>query len=162
MVALQILPGGRAGIVEATLDAGPTHRDRMVVSDVPSVVVDVDAARVVTVLRNLLENACTYSPPEEEVNLDLGVEDGSLVISVRDRGPGIDTALRTRIFDTFVRGDVGLASEHGGVGLGLALSKGFVEAHGGTIEVADTEGARGSVFRCSIPCDPHPIRRRTP
>lgn len=154
MVTLQRLPTEVSVMVDSTLDAMPHQRRRIRVGDLPEISVSVDAARVVTVLRNLLENACTYSG-EELVDMTVELEGDVLRTSVRDRGPGIAPDMRARIFDTFVRGDSSLDAEYGGIGLGLAIARGFVEAHGGRIEMRDpADGGPGVVFSFTLPLAP--------
>ena len=89
-------------------------------------------------LANVLENAVRFSPPGQPARVTAGAVDGVVDVRVVDRGPGVPAAERERLFVPFQRlGD----SPHGeGVGLGLAVAKGFVEAMGGEIEVEDTPG----------------------
>jgi signal transduction histidine kinase len=93
------------------------------------------------VLDNLLDNARKYSPTDAAIAVRL---DGAR-ISVIDRGSGIAAADRDRVFTPFFRADASRARTSGGVGLGLALARRIVEAHGGTIGF-DSEPDRGSTF----------------
>ena len=79
--------------------------------------------------------------------------DGQAQIVVRDTGIGIDPADATRVFDPFVRLDAARSRDAGGAGLGLALVRAIVEAHGGAITVESTPGA-GSRFTISLPLAP--------
>lgn len=101
------------------------------------------------VLKQLLDNALKYSPPESPLTISARAGDGRIVISVADRGNGIDEQEQMRIFDKFFR-----AREHRfrvpGTGMGLAIAKGIVEAHGGKIWVTSEPG-QGSVFSFSLP-----------
>lgn len=150
MVPLQVMPVDLAVVVDAACAASVQLGDRIVVHTLPDQLVEVDAARITTVLRNLVENACKYSPSNARVEISAHTNDDSVVFSVRDHGPGIDNATSLRLFETFVRGQSGLAAETSGVGLGLAISKGFVEAHGGRIWIETPDGG-GARFCFAIP-----------
>lgn len=104
------------------------------------------------VIDNLLDNAVKFSDPETAIELSsrLDAEDDRLLIDVRDRGVGIPEEDRERIFKPFFRGDPSRTRATGGVGLGLALARRVVEAHGGTIEV-DSKPDEGSRFRVRLP-----------
>ncbi len=112
--------------------------------------VNVDAARVEVVLRNLLENALKYTPPGLPVRVRATRQGDKVVVRVEDRGPGIPAEHRERIFDRFYRVPGVRAS---GAGLGLAICKGFVEVHGGRIWVEDNPGG-GAVFAFTLPVHP--------
>ncbi len=103
-----------------------------------------------SVLRNLLDNAARYSPAGERVTVSARPTDGMIRVEVRDRGPGIPTAHRERIFERFYRVDAGRSRKEGGTGLGLAIVKHLVEAHGGEVGVESRVG-RGSAFWFTVP-----------
>ncbi|RMG99713.1 MAG: GAF domain-containing protein [Chloroflexi bacterium] len=109
----------------------------------------VDVPRLETVVRNLLDNAAKYSPPDSPIILRTWVEDGQVLIQVRDFGSGVPEEVGNKIFDRFYRVDNGMTRQVGGVGLGLAICKGFVEAHGGRIWVEN--GRPGAIFTFSLP-----------
>lgn len=118
--------------------------------------VRVDAARISTVIRNLIENGVKYSPPEAYIDIATSYVDdasgaGRLQVTVRDYGPGIPAAWRERVFERFFRGDDGLTRQTGGVGLGLSICKGFVEAHNGHIWLEDV--APGAMIGFSLPVE---------
>ena len=110
---------------------------------------DADFDFVQQVLRQLLDNALKYSPPGSPLTIAARAGEGRIVISVADRGSGIDEQEQMRVFDRFFR-----AREHRfrvpGTGMGLAIAKGIVEAHGGKIWVTSEPG-QGSVFSFSLP-----------
>jgi heavy metal sensor kinase len=112
-----------------------------------------------TVLRiavaNVLHNAIRYSPPSSEVVLRSFGTDTSWVIEVEDHGPGIPKAHHPHLFERFYRVDAGRSRALGGVGLGLAMARWSVEAHGGRIEVHSDAG-QGSRFRLVLPRDSGP------
>jgi two-component system sensor histidine kinase KdpD len=102
------------------------------------------------VLVNLLENAARYTPAGTEVEIGARHGGRALVVEVRDRGPGIAPDDAQRIFDRFYR--VQGSAPGKGVGLGLAVVKGFVEAMGGRVSVVERSGG-GAVFRLAFPND---------
>ncbi|OUM03875.1 hypothetical protein A8M77_02315 [Variovorax sp. JS1663] len=115
-----------------------------------------DAARLTQVVANLLHNAAKYSPEDTDITLACGLEDGAIVVSVRDQGIGIEAALLPRIFDLFEQGERGLDRIQGGLGVGLTLARRLTEMHGGRI-VAFSEGHhRGSEFRLHLPATAGP------
>jgi two-component system sensor histidine kinase KdpD len=92
---------------------------------------------------NLLENAAKYTPAGSPIEVSARADDARVTLEVADRGPGLPDEARAKVFEKFYRGPhVGI----GGVGLGLPICKGMVEAHDGTIEVLSREGG-GTVFR---------------
>jgi len=119
-------------------------------ADLP--MVPFDLALVEQVLINLLENATKYSPAGTPIDVTARVVDGGLRVEVADRGPGVAAADVERVFDKFYRGR---EREGGGVGLGLAICKGIVSAHGGRIWVEPREGG-GASFRFTLPLGPAP------
>ncbi|MBZ5525245.1 MAG: DUF4118 domain-containing protein [Acidobacteriia bacterium] len=103
-----------------------------------------DLAWIEKVLQHLVENAAKYSSPGQPIFISSEVRNGSLITSVADRGAGIDDLERSMIFDKFYRGQRQRDRVHG-TGMGLAIVKAIVEAHGGHIEVTSQLGS-GSVF----------------
>jgi two-component system sensor histidine kinase KdpD len=111
--------------------------------------VHVDYSEVDQVLTNLIENAARYSPPDAAIGVTANVQDGTLTVSVSDAGPGIGGDVMPRLFEPFVRGR---GAPSGGSGLGLAVARGLVEAHGGRI-CAQNEPLGGARFTFEIPSD---------
>jgi len=111
--------------------------------------VKVDSPRIVKVLVHLLENAAKYSPEGTPILVSAEVSPGNVVMSVSDRGPGIDELERAMVFDKFYRGE-SQRYRVPGTGMGLAIARAIVEAHGGTIQVTSQLG-HGSVFSFTIP-----------
>jgi PAS domain S-box-containing protein len=110
-----------------------------------------DAARLRQVLWNLLANAVKFTPAGGRVELIAREGAAELEISLRDSGPGIDQAFLPHVFEPFRRGESLSTRTVGGLGLGLAIVRHIVEAHGGTV-TADSEGAgKGSVFVVRMP-----------
>jgi two-component system sensor histidine kinase KdpD len=111
--------------------------------------VEMDLERIAKVLQHLLENAAKYSAEGSPVFISAEVARGRLVTSVADRGVGVDDMERMMIFDKFYRGQ-GQRYRVQGTGMGLAIAKAIVEAHGGSIEVT-SQPEQGSVFSFSLP-----------
>jgi two-component system sensor histidine kinase KdpD len=112
--------------------------------------VPLDAALIVHVLVNLLDNALKYSPAGSPIELRARVADSNVVIEVSDHGIGIPPDELERVFDKFYR--VNHPGSIGGTGLGLSICKGIVEAHGGTIRAESRPGG-GATFIVSLPLD---------
>jgi signal transduction histidine kinase len=102
-----------------------------------------DASRVHLVLDNLLSNALKYTPAGGNVSVTAERQGGHVRFDVADTGPGIPPGDLPRVFERFYRGS--REGEPGGAGLGLAIAKAVVEAHGGGISVKSQEGL-GSTF----------------
>ena len=124
----------------------------IVPSGLPKVRIDVQ--RIREVLMHLLENAGKYSAAGAPIKVTSEVKGDQLVTSVADRGPGIDSFEQSLIFEKFYRGQNQRYSAPG-TGMGLAIAKVIVEAHGGTIGVVSQLGS-GSVFSFSLPLDKGP------
>jgi len=118
--------------------------------DLGEVVVEGDALRLAQVVTNLTTNAIRYNRPGGEVRVSLGEEGPGAVLTVEDSGMGIPAEAVPRVFDRFFRVDPSRSSLEGGVGLGLAIAKAIVEAHGGTIACA-SEVDLGSTFTVRLP-----------
>ncbi len=112
-----------------------------------------DAGALRRALGNLVDNAVKYTPAGGKVELSLLAGEGQARMVVRDTGIGLDPADAARIFDPFVRLDAARSRDAGGAGLGLALVRAIVDAHGGTITVDSTPGA-GSRFTICLPLAP--------
>lgn len=113
-----------------------------------------DAVLVEQLLVNLLENAMKYTPPGSPIAIAARVEEGAVEVSVADRGPGIPEGEEERVFEKFQRGR-GQAPRGGGVGLGLAICRAIVDAHGGRIGASRREGG-GAVFAFTLPIEGEP------
>jgi two-component system sensor histidine kinase KdpD len=111
--------------------------------------VEVDSEFVQQVLKQLLDNAAKYSPDGSPLEIRAELHFNTIVVSVADRGPGVDEDERARIFDKFFRGRRNRFATQG-TGMGLAIAKGIVEAHGGKLWVTSVPG-QGSVFSFSLP-----------
>jgi CheY-like chemotaxis protein len=118
--------------------------------------VDGDSTRLSQVLDNLIHNAIKFTPRDGTVTVTVTADGQSAVTSVRDNGTGIEKAVLPQLFEIFSQADRSLDRSPGGLGLGLALVKGLVELHGGTVE-AHSEGAgKGSEFIVRLERAPEP------
>ncbi len=111
---------------------------------------DIDPERIGQVLRNLLNNAIAYTPEGGEIGVSAARQDDRVTVSVRDTGEGIAAEHLPHIFDRFYRADRSRARASGGAGLGLAIVRQLVLAHGGNIAVESVPG-RGTVFTFTLP-----------
>ena len=100
--------------------------------------VSMDMVLMAQVVVNLLDNALKYTPRDSSIELAAELADGTLTLSVSDRGPGIPEHDLKRVFDKFYR--VPVPEGAGGTGLGLSICRGIVEAHGGSIHAENREG----------------------
>lgn len=116
--------------------------------DLPDVSVDPD--RMAQVLSNLIQNALHHTPEGGEIVLSAVRRQNGIELHVHDTGGGIDAADLPHIFDRFYRGDRSRYSENGESGLGLAIVRSIIEAHGGSITVESAMG-EGSVFTLVLP-----------
>jgi signal transduction histidine kinase len=102
------------------------------------------------VLFNLIQNAIRHTPADGSVVVRAQAADGPAIeVEVSDTGAGIERGIRQRIFEPFVQGPSREAGETGSAGLGLAIARAIVEAHGGRIWLAD--GGPGTHIRFSVP-----------
>ena len=110
-----------------------------------------DAVRLQQVVTNLLGNGIKFTPEGGRVTAELGVSNRELSLVVRDTGQGIPAEFLPAVFERFRQADGSITRRHGGLGLGLSISKQIVEMHGGSI-VAESEGSgRGSTFTVKLP-----------
>jgi signal transduction histidine kinase len=121
-----------------------------------------DGQKLDLILMNLIHNAIKFTAAEGEVTFEARIEGEQVVMSVRDTGIGIPEDKLHRIFDRFYQVEQSLTREYGGIGLGLAITKGMVEVCGGHIRVDSKEG-EGTTFTFTLPVDntkvePGPLR----
>lgn len=117
--------------------------------ELPSV--DVDAQRMAQVLGNLLDNALRHTPAGGHVTLKGYVDGPDVVMEVQDTGSGIPAEHLPFVFERFYRADLARDRDHGGSGIGLAIVKALVDAHGGTITAHSGGDQHGSRFEVRLP-----------
>jgi K+-sensing histidine kinase KdpD len=150
------------GDVEEIIDAALTRAERLiqeheikidVESELPSV--RVDARAVAEVIYTLVDNATKYTPPGTRVTVRATrAPDEMIQIGVEDQGPGIPLEMRDRVFDKFFRAtddDIVSTNRPRGAGIGLAIARGIVEAHGGHISIENGAGGRGTLVSFTVP-----------
>ena len=142
-VPLEEMVGAAISRVEDALGARPLRVS--LAPDLP--LLHVDPLLIEQVLVNLLDNAAKYTPADSAIDIDGRNDANGVVIEIRDRGPGIAAGDENRVFEKFYRG---ANPSVAGAGLGLAICKGIVDAHGGTIAVESRAGD-GATFRVRLP-----------
>ena len=126
-----------------------THKLRSEIQpELPSV--NVESRSIVEALFNLIDNAANYSPAGSEITIGVSRHNGDIRFSIEDEGPGVPEGEREAIFERFYRGGNGEKGERG-MGMGLAIVRGIIEAHGGKIWVE--QGDKGARFVFDLPAD---------
>jgi len=135
------------------------HRLTIDLPDEP-VTLSADPARLEQVLANLLNNAAKYTDVGGRIWLRAFVDAGQLVLSVKDNGTGLTSAMCDHGFDLFVQGPEVRAYSRGGLGIGLTLVRRLVEMHGGSVEARSDGPGQGSEFIARLPI--HPVSQVVP
>ena len=128
-------------------------KHQAMVADYPAspVMVSADRERIQQVFWNVLSNATKYTPRDGSIHVSIAPDSTEVAVVVRDNGIGIAPNVLPHIFERFRQGDATTTREYGGLGLGLAIVRHLVEAHGGAVR-ADSEGlGRGSAFTVVLP-----------
>lgn len=127
--------------------------DHLITTDIPAdlPLVPLDNILIDQVLVNLLENAIKYTPITSPIEISARIADGQALVQVADRGPGIPPGDEEHVFDKFYRA----RPDGGGVGLGLTICRGIVQAHGGKIWAQNRQGG-GVVFQFTLPLEGKP------
>jgi len=148
-------PIGVDDVVSRALDhAAVGHPIELdIAEELPEVVAD--PGLLERVVANLVENAVRYTPPDQEIRVAASTHGQVVELRVIDRGPGIPSADREAVFAPFQRRDDKTASDGAGVGLGLAIARGFTEAMHGTISLDDTPGG-GLIAVVALPIAQRP------
>ncbi len=149
---IQDLVGTALTKLRKQIGTRPLHID--IADNLPPV--DTDLSILERVLVNILDNACKYSPPGQAIDISARREAHYIRITITDRGPGIPEEERDRVFDMFYRVKIGSAPTSG-AGLGLAICRGFIEAHDGRIQAQSGNDGIGTriVVRLPIFDDQH-------
>lgn len=130
------------GAVEAAAALASRHGVSLRSNSHQATEVTADEMAISRVLRNLIDNAVRHSPEGGTVVVDIDAQPTGAILRVIDEGPGFDPAIRTTAFDRFVTADPARAR---GAGLGLAIARGIIDAHGGNIAIEDGPGGRVAV-----------------
>ena len=146
-------------VVSDVIDEALRHTDRKIsehrvvvkTGDEP-LLVRMDAGLITQVLINLINNAVKNTPPGSEIVIESEARDGRALLIVSDDGPGIPDDVKPHIFEMFYTGPGKVADGRRGMGLGLALCKSILEAHGGAIVLRDNEPT-GCRFICTLPME---------
>ena len=110
-----------------------------------------DADRLQQVIWNLLANSVKFTPDSGQITVEMGEHGGNAEIRVADSGIGIDPGFLPHVFDRFRQADGSRTRLHGGLGLGLAIVRHLVEAHGGTVHALSSGDEKGSTFVVRLP-----------
>ena len=174
-VALEMRPVDVATLVKTALDAiEPVAAGRGIRVELSGTLTDVlthgDPERLAQVFGNLLANALKFTPEGGVIRVDVDTPSSDVVIRVSDSGRGIDPADLNRIFEPFWQADSSSTRSHGGLGLGLAIVRYLVEAHGGRVRAESDGTGRGASFvvtlprkgHADLPMDPTPWRGAEP
>jgi signal transduction histidine kinase/GAF domain-containing protein/ActR/RegA family two-component response regulator len=142
-------------VAEAIEVAGPLleERSQKFTVSVPrtGLIIDADLGRLTQVVTNLLGNAAKYTPPAGHITVSARVDGDQVALEVVDDGAGIAPDLLPRVFDPFTQGRQGLDRKQGGLGLGLAIARQLIVAHGGTIEARSAGPGRGTAMVVRLP-----------
>jgi signal transduction histidine kinase len=135
-------------VIEAAAELEPVADGHALSVDTSPAVVDGAADELHRLALNLMENAIKHTPEGTRIHAAVGSENGHVLLTVEDDGPGIPQALRDKIFDRFVRGE---GDRGGSFGLGLSIVRAVAESHGGSVEVAAPVDGRGTRFVVTLP-----------
>jgi CheY-like chemotaxis protein/two-component sensor histidine kinase len=137
--------------VESRQVAGARAHDVSLVADTDPVIVDGDAVRLAQIVGNLLDNAFKYSPPGQPIRVLVRREGDQAVLRVQDRGIGLAPDTLQSIFELFTQVKTSLHRREGGLGLGLAVARGLVEHHDGSISAHSPGLGGGCEFIVRLP-----------
>ncbi len=121
-----------------------------------------DLVRLTQVFVNLLTNAAKYTGPQGTISITTSVGKDHVSVAITDNGSGFSADLYPRLFTIFEQGGTTIERSNGGLGIGLALVKSFVESHGGTVTAASNGVGRGSEFTVILPLLDQSVERRPP
>jgi two-component system sensor histidine kinase KdpD len=156
-VDVTTIPVGLDEVVPSAIRSLSRDHDRVDVDVAESLPrVQADPGLLERIIANLLANAIRWSPPDTPVRIVAGEVPGGIDLRIIDRGPGIAADDRLRIFEPFQRTGDDHASD--GIGLGLAVARGFVEAIGASLEIDDTPGG-GTTMVLHLQAAPRPQRQ---
>lgn len=134
--------------------AGTLASHRLHVDTTPGLQVTGDPIRLAQVLTNLLINSCKYSAPGSQIWIRAVEHQSWAVITIRDEGIGVESDMLQKVFDTFVQEPQALDRSRGGLGLGLSIVQGLVNAHGGHVSAQSDGIGKGATFEVHLPLLP--------
>lgn len=152
VLPMQKGPADLAAIVREGVGAAGLGGARPVELELDEVTIEGDRTQLVEVVRQAVQNAGTYSPPETPIIVSLTRDGGAAVVTVADRGPGIPPDKRDLVFATFPNWRPQGYEEVQGTGLGLFISRALVDEHGGEMSVDDAPGG-GTMLRIRLPLE---------
>ena len=126
-----------------------TDHEILVVPSEEFFLVKIDARLIMQVIINIVDNALKYTPKGSKIEIYARKENQMIAISIADNGKGIADCAKEKIFDMFYTADSKVADSRRGLGLGLFLCKSIIQAHGGTIQVADNV-PHGTIFTFTL------------
>jgi signal transduction histidine kinase len=153
---LDVRPVDLVPVIEAALDAvrpaAAARRIQLAAVLMPRAgTVEGDPGRLQQVVWNLLSNGVKFTPPGGRVEVRLEADGDAVAIRVRDTGGGLAPELAPHLFERFRQADSSTTRAHGGLGMGLALVRHLVEAHGGTVAAESPGPGKGSTFTVRLP-----------
>lgn len=153
---LEMAPLDLVQVVHAAADvvrpsAQANSLELEVLADQRPILVLGDADRLQQAIWNLLTNAIKFTSEGGRIQVRVGMHEGKAAVVVRDTGRGIDPSFLPHVFDRFRQEDSGRTRAHGGLGLGLALVRSIVQAHGGTVHASSAGTGSGATFEFEIP-----------
>ena len=153
-IDLDLAPVSLRTLVHSEIDrVRLVHPEATVTMSGPEVIARADAAKLSSILRNVIDNAMRAAGPQGKVHVVVREQDQTAVAEIWDSGPGVPPSERERIFERLVRLDHDRAHDAGGSGLGLAIARGYARAHGGDLTCEDPRGI-GAMFRLILPLEP--------
>lgn len=152
-LSLDVAPTGVGEILTQVVDAHHARAEGVsleAIDDAAGAMVQVDSMRMRQAIGNFVDNALRHTPTGGAVTVSARSQNGSVVITVVDTGEGIDPEHLPRVFDRFYRADPSRTRSTGGSGLGMAIARHIVEAHGGTVSAASAPG-QGTIITVDLP-----------
>jgi two-component system CheB/CheR fusion protein len=115
-----------------------------------------DPTRMMQILSNLISNACKYTQVGGKIEIKLEKDNSNLTVSISDNGQGIESEFIEKIYDFYFQAKKSLKNKESGIGIGLGIVKGLVEAHRGTIHASSEGVGLGTTFKVSFPIESDP------
>ncbi|MEG1779445.1 MAG: ATP-binding protein, partial [Oscillospiraceae bacterium] len=146
-------------LMEEVVDEALQHINRnssehkiKVISSNDLIMAKMDARLIVQVIINIVDNAIKYTPINSEIIISIAKQNNKVSVEIADDGGGLSDEAKVHIFEMFYTANTKVADSRRGMGLGLALCKSIIIAHGGEISVHDNK-PHGTIFRFTLPCE---------